>query len=310
MQAGSVASDLDPAKDRQQATVLKPRHRFIPKGTSTLGIVVLLIMYTFFILSTATILFGELIFMDHGFGSDNKYCDANYTHVVYKNPDYHQNPCRTTRYPFLFGLNLKECDYARRVLASVFLGGIIGFERKNADRPAGIRTMSLVSLGSCFFTISSMRAFESSTMRWDAARVSAAIPSGVGFLGACLIWKGSQGNGPNQAPAVHGLTTASSVWLSASIGVNAGGKMYVVAFYTAALVVIVLRLGPRLYFQEDDYSYGDDEDEVSTWEDYDYYDDTSQQLSEQTMNGYGSTNDIDDRKRLVGEEYFVAVKSS
>ncbi|KAL7498326.1 hypothetical protein ACHAWT_007654 [Skeletonema menzelii] len=65
---------------------------------------------------------------------------------------------------------------------SVLLGGLIGSERRASDRPAGIRTMALVSLGSCFFTISSMLAFRASPMSWDSSRVSAAIPSGVGFF--------------------------------------------------------------------------------------------------------------------------------
>ena len=65
-------------------------------------------------------------------------------------------------------------------------------------RPAGIRTMSLVSLGACLFTLTSMFSFMSGPMSWDASRVSAAIPSGVGFLGAGLIWKGSVGEGENE----------------------------------------------------------------------------------------------------------------
>lgn len=54
---------------------------------------------------------------------------------------------------------------------------------------AGIRTMALVSLGSCLFTINSAFAFLDGPMEWDASRISAAIPSGVGFLGAGLIFK-------------------------------------------------------------------------------------------------------------------------
>lgn len=83
------------------------------------------------------------------------------------------------------------------------------FERRASDRPAGIRTMGLVSLGGCFFTISSITAFKSSTMTWDASRVTAALPSGVGFLGAALIWKGSVGDGDDEVHQVHGLTTAA-----------------------------------------------------------------------------------------------------
>lgn len=76
--------------------------------------------------------------------------------------------------------------------------------------------MSLVSLGSCLFTMCGQIAFRSSTMTWDAARVSAAVPSGVGFLGAGLIWKGSTGKkgSPDERQEVHGITTAARYVLS------------------------------------------------------------------------------------------------
>ena len=72
---------------------------------------------------------------------------------------------------------------------AVLFGGFIGWERRNADRPAGIRTMALVSLGACLFSICSTFAFLTGPMSWDSSRVSAAIPSGVGFLGSALIFK-------------------------------------------------------------------------------------------------------------------------
>merc|ERR1719491_1110555 len=105
---------------------------------------------------------------------------------------------------------------------SVILGGAIGYERRASDKPAGIRTMGLLSLGSCFFTISSIEAFTSSTMGWDSSRVTAAIPSGVGFLGGGLIWKGTVGIGDDEVHQIYGLTTAASAWLSAAVGVGCG----------------------------------------------------------------------------------------
>lgn len=88
-------------------------------------------------------------------------------------------------------------------------------------------------------------------MGWDAARVAAAVPSGVGFLGAGLIWKGSttqtqQIDGKvlqNSSQEIHGLTTAASVWLSAAVGVAVGGgrRLYIVSVYGVALVILVLR---------------------------------------------------------------------
>lgn len=112
------------------------------------------------------------------------------------------------------------------------------YERRTSDRPAGIRTMGLVSLGACFFTISSIMAFKSSTMGWDASRVTAALPTGVGFLGAALIWKGSVTEGDQEQHQVHGLTTAASLWLSAAIGVGAGGALYVVSIYSVRILYV------------------------------------------------------------------------
>jgi putative Mg2+ transporter-C (MgtC) family protein len=83
--------------------------------------------------------------------------------------------------------------------------------------------MSLVSLGSCLFTITSAFAFMSGPMTWDASRVAAAIPSGVGFLGAGLIWKQDEkSQDGSKVMSVHGLTTAASIWLSAAVGIAAG----------------------------------------------------------------------------------------
>ena len=86
-----------------------------------------------------------------------------------------------------------------------------------------------------------MFSFADGTMEWDASRVSAAIPSGVGFLGAGLIWKGTVDN----QGQVHGLTTAASVWLSAAVGVACGGQLYAVASFSVVFIVVVLRGFPR-----------------------------------------------------------------
>jgi len=134
---------------------------------------------------------------------------------------------------------LQEIEFAQRMILAVLLGGVIGFERRASERPAGIRTMSMVCLGSCFFSMTGQLAFKSSTMGWDAARVAAAVPSGVGFLGAGLIWKGSTTTSTVNAygerltvssQSVHGLTTSASVWLSAAVGVavSGGRRLYLV----------------------------------------------------------------------------------
>jgi putative Mg2+ transporter-C (MgtC) family protein len=119
--------------------------------------------------------------------------------------------------------------------------------------------MSLVSLGSCLFTITSTFAFLDGPMSWDASRIAAAIPSGVGFLGAGLIFKKEQehSDGSDSTPMVHGLTTAASLWLSAAVGIACGGELYFAASFGTATMMLLLRFGPR----GDDIKHDDSDDE-------------------------------------------------
>jgi len=152
----------------------------------------------------------------------------------------------------LMGMSRMDAMMARRMMFSSIMGAIIGWERRAVDRPAGMRTMSLVCMGACLFTLSSVFAFLDGPMNWDASRVSAAIPSGVGFLGAGLIWKTTTGEGQDSVHQIHGLTTAASIWLAASIGVAVGGGYYFISLYSVILIVKVLKYGPRIFYQKDD----------------------------------------------------------
>mmetsp|Transcript_15480 Transcript_15480/g.33377 ORF Transcript_15480/g.33377 Transcript_15480/m.33377 type:complete len:303 (+) Transcript_15480:185-1093(+) len=162
----------------------------------------------------------------------------------YSNPNYDDSNCSYETRWILLGMTQWEADMGRRILVAIILGAIIGHERRTADRAAGIRLMSVIALGSACFTISSMFCFEASTQAFDAARVAAAIPSGVGFIGSALIWKGFVDE-EKVNHQVHGLTTAASVWISAAVGVAAGGELYFCAVYTTLLMVFILRFGPR-----------------------------------------------------------------
>jgi hypothetical protein len=158
--------------------------------------------------------------------------------IKYANPSYVYDPCAQKSLPYLLFLSRLQCNFGRRLLASALLGGIVGWERREADRPAGIRTMALVSLGVCLFCINSMYSFWDGPMGWDSSRVAATIPSGVGFLGAGLIFKDAHkddGTGASTCTrslsfflltmklflvliflathVVHGLTTAASLWI-------------------------------------------------------------------------------------------------
>jgi uncharacterized membrane protein YhiD involved in acid resistance len=156
----------------------------------------------------------------------------------FENPNYNTNPCLNAHLAVLLLYTPQQCSFVRRLVIAAFLGGLIGWERRQADRPAGIRTMGLVSLGSCLFSICSAFAFRDGPENWDGSRISAAIPSGVGFLGASLIFK----NGVNQ---VYGLTSAASLWLSAAIGIACAGELYFPSCFAVAVMIILLRFGPR-----------------------------------------------------------------
>jgi len=143
-------------------------------------------------------------------------------------------------------MTIEECEHGRRLVAATFFGSFIGWERRNADRPAGIRTMALVSLGACLFTLCSTFAFVTGPMNWDASRVSAAIPSGVGFLGSALIFKHTTSEEKGGAwHEVHGLTTAASVWLSAAVGIACAGGLFFISALTTSILLVMLRFGPR-----------------------------------------------------------------
>lgn len=121
-----------------------------------------------------------------------------------------------------------------KLLLSVSLGGLIGFEREYRFG-LGMRTMMLVSLGSTLFTMYSEQV---SPGLGDPRRISAAVVSGVGFLGAGVILK-EQGR-------VLGLTTAAAIWVVAAIGMGLGSGFYTLALAGAVLTFGVLWGVPRV----------------------------------------------------------------
>jgi len=189
-----------------------------------------------------------------------KTLNPGYPGVKFMNPLYMEGPeWRAHRWLPLLGLTRREAMFCRRMLASIVLGALIGLERREANRGAGIRTMGLVCLGSCVFTIGSVFAFEDGTQMWDASRVSAALPAGVGFLGGALIFKDS-GTGH-----ITGLTTACGVWLSCAVGVCCGGGLYISATFATSGMVFLLRFGPRSYSPEAHLdNEGEEEEEKDT----------------------------------------------
>ena len=165
--------------------------------------------------------------------------------LPYHNLDYHANPCHNVRYIRLLGLTTFECDICTRILTSIALGTVIGFERSlHGQSATGMRTMSILCLGACCFCIASVFAFIDGPMSWDASRSSAAIPTGVGFLGGATIWKGAPAGGSSDRQEIHGLTSAILVWMTAAVGNALGGALYVPAVYTTLLSITILNFVP------------------------------------------------------------------
>ena len=142
-----------------------------------------------------------------------------------------------------------EIDICLRLVVASLGGAAVGLERSSSDRPAGVRTMALVSLGAAAFTICSMYGFLSVASdvvgaRVDPSRMASNIVSGVGFIGAGVITNNRQSSGVyDRHSSVNGLTTAAAIWVSAAVGVACGVGLYVVGASAAASTIAILRFG-------------------------------------------------------------------
>lgn len=129
-----------------------------------------------------------------------------------------------------------EVELLIKLGLSLFAGLVIGLERESRGKIAGISTQTLVVSGSMLFTFLSL---QFSTV--DPARIAAGVVTGIGFLGGGIIFKGEGG-------VLANVTTAASIWFSASIGMTIGFGWYfiaVIATVFAALVLHVPKLGGR-----------------------------------------------------------------
>ena len=132
----------------------------------------------------------------------------------------------------MIGMNLIfiNLEFFLKMFLATFMGAIIGFERKNRNKEAGIRTHAIVCLASALIMIVSKYGFFD-VKDFDAARVAAQVISGIGFLGAGLIFVKNN--------TLSGLTTAAGVWATAGIGLAMGAGLYFVSSFGTLLIVIV-----------------------------------------------------------------------
>lgn len=127
-----------------------------------------------------------------------------------------------------------DCLEVIQLLAALVAGGLIGAERELRDKAAGFRTMIFISVGATLFTLLSVRLGSP----YEPSRVAASIVSGVGFLGAGAILR-AQGR-------IVGLTTASTIWLVAALGMAIGGGYFALAASGTLLTLVVLLAFPRI----------------------------------------------------------------
>lgn len=121
-----------------------------------------------------------------------------------------------------------------KLILAILIGGLIGAEREYRDKAAGFRTIIFICVGATLFTSFSLKLGGTE----DPVRIAANIVSGVGFLGAGAILRGSEG--------VMGLTTASTIWLAAALGMGIGGGHYAVSGAATVAVLVVLWVFPAI----------------------------------------------------------------
>lgn len=137
---------------------------------------------------------------------------------------------------------------AFRLLLSIFLGGVIGWERETRKQQAGLRTHVIICLGGCLLMLISIfipQTFQN-FQNGDPGRIAAQVVSGIGFLGAGAIF--------SLGGSIRGLTTAATIWIMAAIGLAIGAGMYMGALLATLLilfVLVVLGKVERKFFQED-----------------------------------------------------------
>ena len=123
-----------------------------------------------------------------------------------------------------------ETEHIIRILGAFTLGGLLGIEREFRSKPAGFRTMILICVGSCLFAILS------TSFSTNPDRIASNIITGVGFIGAGVVFK--------EGLHVRGITSAATIWMSAALGMALGFGFYQLAivvwiFVMATLMVII-----------------------------------------------------------------------
>lgn len=140
---------------------------------------------------------------------------------------------------------LTQVTIIGQVILAMVLGGLIGFERELANKPAGFRTHTLVAGAAALFmavaTVAPGYLHSNGLVEVDPLRVAAAIVTGVSFLGAGTIFHSATTGGK-----VSGLTTAATIWMAAAVGFTVALGQFIAATGVTLITLIVLRVLRRM----------------------------------------------------------------
>lgn len=131
-------------------------------------------------------------------------------------------------------------EVSLRLGSATLIGGLLGLNRELKGKPAGLRTNALVALGSALLVLGTQGVAAAGNPTEAAHAVSRAIQgivTGIGFLGAGVILRDAAG------PKVHGLTTAATIWINATLGILCGAGLWSIAVLGVGLTLVVLLLG-------------------------------------------------------------------
>lgn len=125
-----------------------------------------------------------------------------------------------------FEVLMPQLSMIVKIIIAAIFGGMIGYYRRG--KRAGVRTISLIAIGSTLFTLISIHGFAT-----EEARIASNIVTGIGFIGAGVIWK--------QEKAIEGITTAATIWVAAAVGMAVALDMWLIAFFSAIFIILILK---------------------------------------------------------------------
>ncbi|AEO93521.1 gp262 [Bacillus phage G] len=136
---------------------------------------------------------------------------------------------------FIYSIFDSHIDLYIRLCVATLFGFLIGFERAIKNKTAGIRTHILVCLGACLVMV--LSGLNEGPYK-DPMRLAAQVVSGIGFIGAGVIWK-------DRRNVKRGLTTAANLWITSCVGLTIGYGAYDIAIVTGILMFVAMNL-PKL----------------------------------------------------------------